>query len=372
MTKQFVLLTATFLVTLSPARAANIKYLDKATGKEALLNGVTIIKSGPEGITVKAAGKERIVSALDVRDVLYNEDEVKPLDFQTYRVPFGKLDRANLPSTKEADRPKLYKEALTAFAELLANPKLPPRSKIREHVEFKAAETVARLAQTDPARQDAAVAALDKFRQAHPESWQVAPALMMLARIQEDKGDTKAVQQTYETLAAVPGISPEIRATTLLSVARLLIKTNDFAGAEAKLLDLKKTLPPDSAYLSKVRVYLAQCQALGDDAAKAAAAEKQLHELLTSSKDPAVLALVHNTLGDYYTKKNQPEDAFWEYLRVDMLYNGDRHEHARALYNLARLFREYRKDPDRADKCLETLKDKRFAGLEFQKKTPEK
>ena len=29
-------------------------------------------------------------------------------------------------------------------------------------------------------------------------------------------------------------------------------------------------------------------------------------------------------------------------------------------------------DPDRADKCLDTLKDKRFAGLEFQKKTSEK
>ena len=57
---------------------------------------------------------------------------------------------------------------------------------------------------------------------------------------------------------------------------------------------------------------------------------------------------------------------------VDVLYSGDRFEHARALYNLARLFREYRKDADRADKCLEMLKDKRFAGLEFQKKATEK
>src|SRR4029077_7169265 len=138
----------------------------------------------------------------------------------------------------------------------------------------------------------------------------------------------------------------EIRATSLLSAARLLIKTNNFAGAEAKLLDLQKTLPAESIYASKVQVFLAQCQALGDDAAKAAAAEKQLRELLTTSKDATVLAQVHNTLGDYYSKKDKLDDAFWEYLRVDVLYSGDRYEHARALYNLARLFREHRKDAD--------------------------
>ena len=373
MSRKFLLALAAVCISLQSAAATDIKYLDRATGKETNLRGAKIEAMTPEGLTVKARGKTLKISALDVLDVLYTDEEVKDPDFQTYRVPFGKLDRAKLQSTPEAQRPKLYKEALTAFAELLANPKLPPRSNIREHVEFKAAETAYRLAQSDATRQDDALTALDKFSRDHPASWQVAPTLMMLARLQEDKGDNKAVQKTYETLAAVPGISPEIRAASLLSVARLLIKTNNYASAEAKLLDLKKSLPPDSKDTGKVQVYLAQCQALGDDAAKAAAAEKQLRQLLTTSKDAALLALVHNTLGDYYSKKNNLEDAFWEYLRVDMLYSkADRFEYARALYNLARLFREYRKDADRADKCLEILKEKQFAGLEFQKKATEK
>ena len=50
--------------------------------------------------------------------------------------------------------------------------------------------------------------------------------------------------------------------------------------------------------------------------------------------------------------------AFWEYLRVDVLYNTDRYEHARALFHLSRLFREVKKDGDRADQYLATLKDK--------------
>ena len=288
---------AVVCISLQSAAATDVKYLDRATGKETILRGTGIKARTPEGLTVKVPGKTLKISALDVHDVLYTDEDVKDPDFQTYRVPFGKLDRANLPSTPEAQRPKLYKEALTAFAELLANPKLPPRSKIREHVEFKAAETAYRFAQLDPAGQDDALAALDKFSRDHSDSTGgYSPALMMLARIQEDKGDTKAVQKTYETLAAVPGISPEIRAASLLSVARLLIKTGNYAAAETKLLDLKKSLPPESKDAAEVQVYLAQCQALGTMPPRPPPPET-VGQLLTTSKDAALLALVHNDSG---------------------------------------------------------------------------
>ena len=93
---------------------------------------------------------------------------------------------------------------------------------------------------------------------------------------------------------------------------------------------------------------------------------------LAGSGDPSLRALIHNTLGDYLLKRNKPKDAFWEFLRVDVLYNTDKNEHARALYHLAKLFREDRKDGPRADACLEQLKDKRFEGTEYQKKLAEK
>ena len=146
-----------------------------------------------------------------------------------------------------------------------------------------------------------------------------------------------------------------------------------YGPAKGKLQELQLKLPGDSPHRNKVQVYLAQCQVLGDNAAEAQQAEKQLKALLASGDDKTLKALAHNTLGDYYRKLKRDEDAFWEYLRVDTLYNEDRFEHARAMYHLIQLFREVKKDADRSDSYLERLtKDPRFAGLEYTKKATKK
>jgi predicted negative regulator of RcsB-dependent stress response len=215
-----------------------------------------------------------------------------------------------------------------------------------------------------------AIAALTKFAQDHPTGWQIAPALMTLAQLQEDTGDLAAVHKTYEALSAVPGLSDEIRTTSSLNAARTLMKLEKFDDARAKLTTLKQQLG-DSPLAGKVQIYLAQCQIMGTDPKEAEQAEKQLREMLGTSEDKSFKALAHNTLGDYYTKLKRDEDAFWEYLRVDTLYSDDRFEHSRAMYHLIRLFREVKKDPDRSDQYLETLKDPKFAG-EYQKKATKK
>ena len=65
---------------------------------------------------------------------------------------------------------------------------------------------------------------------------------------------------------------------------------------------------------------------------------------------------------------NRLEEAFWQYLWVDQEYNQDPEEHSKALYYLAILFDRVKRRPDRAKTCLDRLlKDKLFAGLEYQK-----
>ena len=56
--------------------------------------------------------------------------------------------------------------------------------------------------------------------------------------------------------------------------------------------------------------------------------------MIKGADDDKLKALAYNTLGDYYQQAKQPDEAFWNYLRVDVLFNQDREEHARALYNL--------------------------------------
>jgi tetratricopeptide (TPR) repeat protein len=364
------------VLAVPAARGADVKYLDRATGKEVILREAQVLDESPAGITVEQRGKKPFkISALDIRDVNYNAEEIKPLKYLDYRKPLGSLDRALLPSTPEAAKPQLYKEALAAFKELIPQvPELRALEKVRRHILFRQAETVYRLAQIDPTRREEARTMLEAFieNEKHTKGWQIGPALVMVAGLQESRGDFAAVQKTYEQLSKVEGISPEIRATSLLNVARTLLKTGKYAAAHTRLAQLKGLLPANNPQAGKVEVYLAQCEALGNDPAQGAQAEKRLRQLATTTSDPGTRALIHNTLGDYYLKKERPEDAFWEFLRVDVMYNTDRYEHARALYHLTRLFREVKKDGDRADQCLSQLKDKRFAGLEFQKKALEK
>jgi len=84
-----------------------------------------------------------------------------------------------------------------------------------------------------------------------------------------------------------------------------------------------------------------------------------------------VRAAAHNGLGDYYREKGQVEEAFWHYLRVDVLYSQDLEEQARALYWLSKLYEKKAfegraGDPERAKNCRDRLLDARFAKTEFQ------
>jgi hypothetical protein len=364
------ILVLTLLVPFSAARGADVTYFDRATGKIMTVRNIDLVE-GLQGITIKRGGKEVAkVSALDVKDVNYSPEEVKPVAYGDYNQPSGRMRRAAAPTVGAAEKKQLYTSAIREFTELL--PQVPAARKLlRRQVQYQAAEALARLAQLEPARRDEALAALAKFKEEHNDGWQLAPTLMLLAQLQEEKGDVTAVQKTYEELASAPGISDDIRTTSLLRVVQTLMKAEKYAAAETKLENLQKTLPADSPERPRLRIYLAQCQILGNDATKAEQGEKQLREL-AGSGDASLKALIHNTLGDYLLKKNKPEAAFWEFLRVDVLYNSNPNEHAHALYHLAKLFREVRKDGPRADACLEQLKDKRFEGTEYQKKATEK
>src|SRR4051812_23481500 len=203
MTRRILVLT--LLVPLSSARGADVKYLDRATGKEETATAVTITES-VGGITFRKGGKAVTVSALDVRDVKYDAQEIKPLPLGDVDTPGSKLRQAALPRENAAGKRKLYKEVIQAVADLL--PKVPPELKrIRRHLQYQSVEALSRLAQLEPGRRDNAVAALSKFKEEHNDGWQLAPTLMKLAQLQEEKGDVAAVQKTFEELAAVPGIS---------------------------------------------------------------------------------------------------------------------------------------------------------------------
>jgi hypothetical protein len=102
----------------------------------------------------------------------------------------------------------------------------------------------------------------------------------------------------------------------------------------------------------------------GED--KLDAAAKLVREVIKTTNDKDVKAAGHNTLGYCYFKQNNLKEARWEFLWVDVVYNQDRGEHAKALYHLWRIFGDLG-EAERAQECREALLSPQFAGLDYQR-----
>jgi hypothetical protein len=340
--------------------------LEPVQKKDTALKG-TIVGESPTGIKLRTTGGVKDIPALEITQIDYGNNVVSAIDF---RRPDTNLGNA-LKETRAEKRAELLAAALQGYQEL--DRKLRDMANIHRYLQFKIALTTAEQAKDDPPRRDAAIAALVEYKTGFPTGWEIVPALQLLARLQEDKGDAAGASQAYADLAAVPGIPAAVKLTNQMLEARLLLRGKKFADAEAKLKRLASSLPKDNPQRPRIDVYFVQAQIARGNLKDA---EAKLKGAILANEDADLRALAHNFLGDYYRLNNQPDLAFWEYLKVDTMYNQDKEEHAKALYYLAQLFDRPKNDPVRAEECLAKLKSRQYAGTLYQrlagteKKTP--
>jgi hypothetical protein len=332
--------------------------------KDEVISG-TIQEETPAGIKLKTdKGEVKNIPALHIRAVDYGAgvDAVGRVD---YHSGDAKLERALLETTAKKKAEGL-ESALLAFRDLDANGQLRSIVSVHRYLQYRIAQTTALLAQEDLSRRDAALAALNDYKTAFADGWEIVPALQLLASIQEEKGDTEGASKTYAQLAGLPGIAPAMKLQGQLKGARLLLRARKFHEAEAKLKQVEAALPVDDPQRAFVEVYLIQSRIAQKSDLNGI--DKKLEQLLRTSNDGALRALAHNALGDYYRAKGDNAQAFWEYCKVDMLYNQDKEEHAKALYYLAQLFdKPPRNDRDRAEEFRTRLKSPQFDGTLYQR-----
>ena len=207
-----------------------------------------------------------------------------------------------------------------------------------------------------------AIQALTAFKNEQDKGWEIVPCLKLLAEIQEFKGDAAAAKAAYQELVKIPNLPKEIKQESEVLIAQLSIRSGKYDDAEKSLDALSKSLPPTDPQRASVLMALGQAQLAQG---KLTDVEANLKAALNGTTDPAVKAATHNFLGDFYRKKNQNEDAFWEYLRVDALYSQERNEDAKALYYLWKLFDEVKKDKVKSQESLDKLKT--LEGTEYAK-----
>ncbi len=348
-----------------------------------------ITKESPRGIVLQ--GMKTLVPADDITDIFF---QVEPIGVRinAYR-PATLAEKTALTSTKEAERTKALQEALSKYEEALPGLK-EGQPFAKSHIAYKIAYLRYLQAQATGKEDDlkAAAAKLQDFAQKHPKAWQRSRTLQTLAQVQLDLKQYAEAEKTYEELAKAD-VEDEVKQDAqvqalLVSVqagsslqsegekldsegkgeeakAKFAEAQKRFGVAEGKLQGLMKELPKSSRQQFRARLALAECLGV---AKKTPEAKALVKGVLDETKDKGLRTLAYNTLGYCYFANKQWQDARWEFLWVDMIYNQDKYEHAKALYYLSEIFARLG-EGDRSRECLDLLRtDQAFSGSEYQRR----
>jgi tetratricopeptide (TPR) repeat protein len=313
----------------------------------------------PSGIKIRTGKKDFTVPAEQIRQIKYDGKTVAALDFEK---PDNALAKALRGEGKKAE---LLNAALAGFQNLDDNQELQNTPVVHRYLRYRIAQTMAIQAQDDPKKRDDAITALSNYKKDFADGWEIVPAMQLLASLQQDKGDAEAASQTFADLAGLPGLPPALKLDNQLRSARLLMRAEKYRQSEEKLKQIEAGMSANDPQRALVSVSLMQSRIA--QKGNLDGMETQLTKIIRAAKDDHLLALAHNTLGDYYRIKNNKEQAFWEYCKVDVLYNQDREEHAKALYYLSQLYDLPRNDNERAQECLTRLKSPSYDGTLYQR-----
>jgi TolA-binding protein len=313
-----------------------------------------IVEDSPRGLKVKGVGA--LIPADDIEDVEFRLQALTPW--------LGKFRQGRLAekdahaAKKEADRKKNLLAAL-AFYEEAASVEGVPIAKA--HIDYKIALLKHNLAREagDKKALAEAVGKLKEFVTKHPKTWHLMRAAKMLALAQLDLEQYADAEQTYQLLAKAD-VPEVVRADAEVQALLVTMRAGKYAEAETRLRGLIDKLPKGPEQI-RAKVALAECLAA---AKKVPEAKAVLKKVLDDTRDKQMRALAYNTMGYCYWANEQWQDARWEFLWVDTIYNQDRNQHAKALYYLADIFARLG-EGERARECRELLLGEQFAGTEF-------
>jgi tetratricopeptide (TPR) repeat protein len=321
----------------------------------------TIKSELPRGLTL--TGKKEIPSE-DITDVIYDPFPGGIQAKISFYGPAQQSEKKSLDvNAKEADRKAALSDALKKYEE--AASKLTAADAMaksaRRHLEYKIAMLKVRQVLEEGAAPEGAISDLKKFKTKNLLSWQIVRVLETLGRLQMGQKEYKGAEETFHDLAELD-LSPEAKLDAQLLSVQAMIQDG---RAELALKTVQAMPVKEGPLAGRIKVAQAQCLIGLKQEDKVKQARDLLKEVLKDSPDRQIKAAAHNALGVMHFDKGEMKEARWEFLWVDVVYNQDREEHAKALYYLWKTF-EALNVPERAQECRNALLGGQFAGMHYQ------
>lgn len=322
----------------------------------AALFGMLAVTASPlwaiDVVTLKSTNKQ--VQG-EIGAINKTEIAVKPRNGDPIKVPANDIasikwegEPAKLNIARGNEDRGLLDQALETYTEVHKD----ANGKLKTHLEFLIARTLAKQALEDASKIDEAVKKLEAFSKndhfAHFET------MSLLGQIHAAKGDFAKSQAAYEALGKAPW--NDFKMASKIAVGRMQLKQNDVAGAEKTFSEAasgKAETDAEKARLAEAQVGKAAClvkQMKIDDGLKL------IDEVIkTTSVDEArAMAEAYVIQGDCLQAQQKLKEAAIAYLHVPVLFPKEKSAHAEALYNLAKISGAIGQ-PDRAAEAREDL-----------------
>lgn len=302
----------------------------KEGAKTAVRSGL-ILEETPAKVVVRLAGGERLeIPSEDVVEVEY--------DGAPTAVLMG----------KGAEKNRQYDAALQHYEKALKELK-PSQRPLETQIRFRLADLLYVQAQSGgAAERQKAAAALTQFLKEHPAARQTLPALERLGRLRIQDSQSAAEALAALKAAQLSGKDPaySVRCDLLalkliLAEADALRKTQPEAAKERAVIALAAA---DKLRGEAEGVVLAEAKRCRSYAlagvGRGAEALAEIDGLLHAAEDENAQARILFERGELKRLMGRPDQARWDFLRLELLAPGDKELQAKVLDRLAQTFDE--------------------------------
>ena len=338
--------------TQPPANPDKVYYRDRKDKDGATKSVEGELKFSPTGFQVIANNK--VVTTLSPADIV--------------RVVPGDLagpERKDVDGVLALEQKREWEKARTGFDDLLKKNATAPE-KTRKYLEFKLAAATARAADdtsddsgtpwTDPknpwhAKTKEAAKGVEQYLLANKTGWEVWPMARTATRLQMELGDHATAARTWAAVAASPELPADLKTEAALQEIEALIRSKQYpvAGARSEAISKAVTVGPAK---DRLTIYQIAAKAGQDNPAGGA---PLIEAEIAKTKDPGVRATGYLMKGELFMAADKPREAMWEFLWVEVVYNQDRDEAAKAMIRTSESFR-LQNDEDRAKAYRERLR----------------
>jgi hypothetical protein len=329
--------------------ADKVTYRDRADGK--IVTETAEVKESPKGIEIIVGGKAK--GGVAASDILKLEPTV--------------LAGVNMPevlAARSLEDNKDLTKAAAAFGDLVkkAGANAPERTK--RYLLFREAIAVTKLADAKPAAEFDAEAkkALEKWgalTTISRKSWEIWPVAKTTARLQAELGDYAKATATLSSLVGTPDLSPELKADARVLEATMALRGRQSLAVSGIVDQLEKDkTTPTGAIRDRIAVLKAAAKislpATAPGSPAPAETVKDLQAAIDAAKDPVAKGIGYMMLAELHLAHNQPGEAKWAYLWVDVVYNQEKDDQILAVRRLSQIF-DLLGDKDRAEQFREKL-----------------